>query len=83
LGSPALYVGNRRGYKNFRTLLQAYGSSPILREFELIAFGGSPLLPDEKKDIRRFGITDGVRFEAGSDRELAARYRAAVAFIYT
>ena len=52
-----LYVGNRRGYKNFTTLLQAYGSSPILREFELIAFGGYPL-PDERKEITRLGITD-------------------------
>ena len=77
-----LYVGNRRGYKNFRTLLQAYGSSPILREFELIAFGGHRLLPGEQKEIRRLGITDRVRFESGSDRELAARYRAAAAFIY-
>lgn len=35
-----LYVGLRGGYKNFSTLLQAYSSSPVLREFELIAFGG-------------------------------------------
>jgi glycosyltransferase involved in cell wall biosynthesis len=77
-----LYVGHRGGYKNFRTLLQAYSSSPILREFELIAFGGYPLLRDEQKEIRRLGITDRVRFESGSDRELAARYRAATAFIY-
>ena len=77
-----LYVGHRGGYKNFRTLLQAYGSSPILREFELIAFGGYPLLPDERNEIRRLGVTDRVRFESGSDRELAARYQAAAAFIY-
>ena len=77
-----LYVGSRTGYKNFEALLQAYASSPILREFELIAFGGHPLLPDERKEVSRLGITDRVRFESGSDRELAARYRAATAFIY-
>jgi glycosyltransferase involved in cell wall biosynthesis len=77
-----LYVGNRLGYKNFGTLLQAYSSSPILREFELIAFGGHPLLPGEQKEIRRLGIGDRVRFESGSDRELAARYQAAAAFVY-
>ena len=77
-----LYVGYRGGYKNFMTLLQAYGSSPILREFELIAFGGHPLLRDEQNEIRRLGITDRVRFESGSDRELAAHYQAATAFIY-
>jgi glycosyltransferase involved in cell wall biosynthesis len=77
-----LYVGHRGGYKNFRTMLQAYSSSPVLREFELIAFGGHPLLPDEQKEIGRLGIADRVRFESGSDQELAARYRTATAFIY-
>jgi len=80
--STLLYVGNRRGYKNFGTLLQAYASSPVLREFELIAFGGHQLLPDEEQEISRLGITDSVRFESGSDRVLAARYRGAAAFIY-
>src|SRR5271167_2126794 len=74
-----LYVGHRGGYKNFSTLLQAYSSSPILREFELVAFGGYPLQRDEQKEIRRLGITDRVRFESGSDRELAARCQAAAA----
>ncbi|OCB21448.1 glycosyl transferase family 1 [Mycobacterium malmoense] len=77
-----LYVGNRLGYKNFSALLQAYGSSPVLREFELIAFGGHPVLPGERKEIRRLGITDRVRFESGSDRDLAARYQAASAFVF-
>jgi glycosyltransferase involved in cell wall biosynthesis len=77
-----LYVGNRKGYKNFGTLLQAYASSPVLREFELIAFGGHEMLPEEEQEISRLGITDRVRFESGSDRELAARYRGAAAFVY-
>lgn len=76
-----LYVGLRGGYKNFSTLLQAYSSSPVLREFELIAFGGPPLRRDEQEEINRLGIGDKVRFESGSDRELAARYQAAAAFI--
>jgi glycosyltransferase involved in cell wall biosynthesis len=80
--STLLYVGNRKGYKNFGTLLQAYASSPVLREFELIAFGGHELLPDEEDEISRLGITDRVRFESGSDQKLAARYRGATAFIY-
>ncbi|OBB97246.1 glycosyltransferase family 1 protein [Mycobacterium sp. 852002-30065_SCH5024008] len=82
-GRPSLlYVGNRLGYKNFSTLLQAYSSSPILREFELVAFGGHPLLPGEQREIRRLGIGERVRFESGSDRELAAWYQAASAFIF-
>ena len=77
-----LYVGNRNGYKNFEALLQAYAGSPILREFELVAFGGPRSAPDEQNEINRLGITDRVRFESGPDLELAARYRAATAFIY-
>ncbi|ORB72139.1 glycosyltransferase family 4 protein [Mycobacterium scrofulaceum] len=77
-----LYVGHRGGYKNFKTVLHAYGSSPILREFDLIAFGGYPPQRDEQSEISRLGITDRVRFESGSDQELAARYRAAAAFVY-
>jgi glycosyltransferase involved in cell wall biosynthesis len=77
-----LCVGHRVGYKNFRTLLRAFSNSAVLREFELIAFGGHPLLPEEQKEIHRLGITDRVRFESGSDQMLAARYRTATAFIY-
>jgi glycosyltransferase involved in cell wall biosynthesis len=75
-------VGHRGRHKNFKTLLRAYSSSPILREFELIAFGGDPLQRGEHKEISRLGITDRVRFESGSDGELAARYRTAAAFVY-
>lgn len=77
-----LYVGARSGYKNFGTLLTAFSSSPILQEFELIVYGGSPLLPDEWQEIKRLGIANRVRFESGSDRDLAERYRAATAFVY-
>lgn len=36
-----LYVGNRSGYKNFRSLLDAYSSSLSLRgEVSIVAFGG-------------------------------------------
>ncbi|MFA1703609.1 glycosyltransferase family 4 protein [Mycobacterium intracellulare] len=77
-----LYVGHRTGYKNFKTLLQAFGTSAILQEFELIAFGGFPMQRDEQEQISRLGITDRVRFTSGSDRELAAHYRTAAAFIY-
>lgn len=77
-----LYVGHRGGYKNFAALLQAFASSATLRAFDLIAFGGYPPQRDEENEIRRLGVVDRVRFESGSDRELAARYRAATAFVY-
>jgi glycosyltransferase involved in cell wall biosynthesis len=82
-GRPSLlYVGKRGGYKNFKTLLQAFGSSPTLRQFDLIAFGGQRFGPHEQDEIDRLGIADRVRFASGTDSELAACYRAATAFIY-
>ena len=38
--------------------------------------------PTRRTRSARLGITDRVRFESGSDQELAARYRAATAFIF-
>jgi glycosyltransferase involved in cell wall biosynthesis len=76
-----LYVGNRAGYKNFSTLLHAYASSPALRELDLIAYGGRPVLPEELKALKDLKLTDRVRFESGSDRDLASRYRHASAFV--
>jgi glycosyltransferase involved in cell wall biosynthesis len=77
-----LYVGHRGGYKNFSTLLRAYGSSSILQEFELVAFGGGPFTPSEQEEIQRLGISRRVRFESGSDQKLAKCYQKAAAFIY-
>ncbi|MCV7220896.1 glycosyltransferase family 4 protein [Mycolicibacterium elephantis] len=77
-----LYVGHRGGYKNFSTVLQAFSSSPTLRQFDLVAFGGHPLQLDERKEIERLGIADRVRYECGSDRKLAECYRTAAAFVY-
>jgi len=77
-----LYVGHRWGYKNFAAVIQAYASSPTLREFELIAFGGPPLQRNERDEISQLGISDRVRFMSGSDQRLAACYESATAFIY-
>lgn len=77
-----LFVGHRGGYKNFSTLLQAISNSEPLNEFELIAFGGFPMDRRERAELGRLGIADRVRFVSGSDRELAAHYQTATAFIY-
>ncbi|BBX17984.1 hypothetical protein MDUV_28440 [Mycolicibacterium duvalii] len=77
-----LYVGNRGGYKNFRTLLAAFSKSQLLREFELVAFGGPPFAASEHKEIERLGLTGRVRYKSGSDAALAECYRTAVAFVY-
>ena len=83
-GKPILlFVGNRSGYKNFQTLLEAYASSPILKEeFELITFGGAPLSSTEVNELQRLGVANSVRHETGGDEGLALRYRMSAALIY-
>lgn len=78
-----LYVGERRGYKNFGSLLEAYASSPMLRaDFDLVCFGGKGFSAGEKAAMENYGLRDGVRQVSGSDKVLAAHYASASAFIY-
>jgi len=79
-----LFVGHRGRYKNFRRLLEAVGSTPVLRdEFDIVAFGGGPLAPDELRTAISLGIRPGhLRQLGGDDLLLATCYRQARAFVY-
>lgn len=78
-----LYVGSREGYKNFDGLLQAYATSPWLREnFLLLCFGGGALSDSELGFIAQAGLAGMVRQIGGSDAALAACYRNAALFVY-
>ena len=83
-GRPTLlYVGVRRGYKNFRTLLHAYAMSEKLKQdFDLIAFGDAPFSPAELEEQRRLGVAESVRHQVGDDEALAKRYQTATVFVY-
>lgn len=80
-----LYVGHRRGYKNFETALRAYSSSARLRqEFDLVTFGGpASFSATEQATMANLSLRAGsvVRL-GGSDEALARAYRHARAFIY-
>lgn len=62
----ALYVGERRGYKNFRVAVQALARVP---ELELHCVGGGPLRPDELAEfdpalrarVRHLGFVEDQR----------------------
>ncbi len=72
-----LYVGQRRGYKNFATLRQAYETDPRLHSgHDLICFGGEPL-PDSERVSKGRILKMG-----GSDSVLADAYRQASVFVY-
>ena len=78
-----LYVGSRRGYKNFDRLLQAYADTPAIhKNFHLVTFGGG-LSKQEKKQINQ--LSQGkwqVHHIKGDDDVLADLYQFAEAFIY-
>lgn len=72
-----LYVGQRRGYKNFSTLRKAYENDPRLHTtHDLVCFGGEPLPAQERISKGRI-LTMG-----GSDSLLADVYRRASVFVY-
>jgi glycosyltransferase involved in cell wall biosynthesis len=79
-----LYVGHRRAYKNFPTLLQALASSEALRRnFRLVCFGGGAFTDAEREMLRVLGFRSDaiVQLEGGDDR-LANLYSHAAAFVY-
>jgi glycosyltransferase involved in cell wall biosynthesis len=78
-----LYVGDRRSYKNFNTVLLAFKNSDFLKNnFCLLCFGGGEIKETEKSVINDYGLADKVFQTEGSDRELANAYKYATAFIY-
>lgn len=79
-----LYVGHRDGYKNFQRFLKSYFSSKrLLRDFDLVCFGGPEFSSDELTSLNRLGLTPGqVRRISGNDEVLAHLYSNAAALIY-
>jgi glycosyltransferase involved in cell wall biosynthesis len=79
-----LFVGDRRGYKNFGALLHAYAQHPELSgAYDLIAFGGGAFSDQEQALLRHLGLNDTqVRQMGGGDNVLAALYKGAVLFVY-
>jgi len=77
-----LFVGERRGYKNFGALLRAYARSPRLRrDLLLVCFGGTPFTRDEQAAFASLGVADRIVRLTGDDRRLAGYYRHAAAFV--
>ena len=79
-----LYVGHRGGYKNFKSLLDAYAASSRLRsDFDLIVFGGGPFTSTELMHVQSLRLRpDAIRRETGEDLALARAYAGAHIFIY-
>jgi glycosyltransferase involved in cell wall biosynthesis len=78
-----LFVGIRKGYKNFDRVLEAFAiSSRLKMDFQLHCFGGPPLTIEEQRKIQILGLGQRVTHSSGPDAVLASRYSNAVALIY-
>jgi glycosyltransferase involved in cell wall biosynthesis len=79
-----LYVGQRSGYKNFSSVIEAVASDPeIKKNFRIIAFGGGSFTETEKKSLDRLGFSGGMVVQtAGGDALLADYYAKASALVY-
>ena len=75
-----VYVGDRQPkYKNWPLLLDALRLGPA--ELGLVCIGAPPVRHElDALDAR--GLRDRVRFEGGTDEELAGRYAAAAGLVY-
>ena len=79
-----LYVGKREGYKNFQGLLNAVGNTPrLMRDFDIVAFGGKSFTSQEHHEIARLDFSEGqVTQISGNDELLGEYYRNAEAFVF-
>lgn len=79
-----LYVGERRGYKNFTGLLRAIASSGrLLSDFDVVAFGGGRFSLEESMEISALGFAEKQVIQVGGGDDVLGRlYSSARAFVY-
>lgn len=83
-GRPyVLVVGSREGYKNFPRLLEALAMTGILKQADLIAFGGGAFTAVESTMMNSLNIPDSaVKYLSGHDKFLNTVYSGATMLIY-
>jgi glycosyltransferase involved in cell wall biosynthesis len=79
-----LYVGQRRGYKNFDGFLRSYASSSWLRDnFNIVCFGGGGFTKNELTLFTTLRLSENNIFQiSGNDAKLASVYSNAALFVY-
>ena len=79
----ALFVGARRGYKNFDALLAAYHDTALFKALDLLVIGGAPLTAAEIELVKKLGLAGCViHVQLASDELLAEAYRKARFLVY-
>lgn len=79
-----LYVGDRKGYKNFKNFAKAFGNSFFLKKkYKLICFGGEKFTYEEQSLFSKLGIKENLSQEFGNDEYLKRFYKKANLFVST
>lgn len=77
-----LFLGRRRGYKDFDVLVRAFAAADLPEDVHLVAIGGPLLSPDERSKLTDLGIRGRVVHVALDDSELPGAYRHALCFVF-
>lgn len=78
-----LFVGSRRGYKNFELFIEAI--SPLFNDdvkLDVVCAGGGKFNDMEIEKLKNLKIKDKVFYYSGSDSVLAYLYQKAVTFVF-
>ena len=79
-----LYVGGREPYKDFPTLVEAFGGiADSFPDLFLVVVGAQEFGPQETGQFHALGITDRIRHVSLHDAEMAGAYRHAVCYVST
>ncbi len=79
-----LFVGSRRGYKNFHSFVKAYGTSKYLvANFRVVCFGDKKFDTAELKLFKDLNIENKIKFVSGNDKKLNNYYKISNLFVTT
>ncbi len=81
-GPYLLFVGDRKGYKNFAGLAEAFASLSRHDSALRLVCAGSPLAPGEIKMLNALDIKDKVMAVQATNAQLLWLYRHAACFVY-
>ena len=77
-----LFVGSRKGYKNFRKFIEAFSLSRYLtKNFRIIAFGGENIEKEEMNYIKKYKMEKKIHFYNEKNYSLEFLYRNVRAFV--
>lgn len=78
-----LYVGARNGYKNFAAFAAVFATADLPPTLRIVCVGGGVMSPAERAALAASGLDETrVLHLRADDRELAALYEGALAFVY-